>query len=173
MRFVGAVYRAHNPEWAFDPLSGEGARLYGGRFNAKGVAALYTALDVLTAVREASPLGAPFQPMTLCQYDVDCDDVVDARRAEEREAFEIAAADLASPNWRGEMLAGKSPASQALAARLAAGGAAGLIAPSFARGAPAGSANLILWRWSGSRPHRIALVDPDGRLPHNRESWRR
>ena len=33
MRFRGTVYRAHNPQWSWTPLSGEGASRHGGRFN--------------------------------------------------------------------------------------------------------------------------------------------
>lgn len=33
MRFRGIVYRAHDPRWSWPPVSGEGSRLYGGRFN--------------------------------------------------------------------------------------------------------------------------------------------
>jgi RES domain-containing protein len=52
VRFQGAAYRAHDPRWSFKPLSGDGAALYGGRYNRKGVPALYLALDAITAVRE-------------------------------------------------------------------------------------------------------------------------
>lgn len=159
MRFTGLVYRAHNPEWAYDPMSGEGARLYGGRFNAKGVPAFYVALDVLTAILEASPLGAPFQPMTLCQYEVDCDDIVDYRSADGPIADR-----LATPNWRAAMLAGRTPACQALAAALIDDGAAGMLVRSYARGASSDAANLVLWRWGAARPHKVALVDDEGRL---------
>ncbi len=71
MRFRGTVYRAHNHEWAWMPLSGEGARRYGGRFNSQGVPALYCSLSQVTAIREASPLGRTMQPLMLCAYDVD------------------------------------------------------------------------------------------------------
>lgn len=47
--FEGGVYRMHNHESAFAPLSGEGARLFGGRFNIEGESALYTATDQKTA----------------------------------------------------------------------------------------------------------------------------
>ena len=57
MRFQGLVYRAHNPEWSWTPLSGEGARRPGGRFNHRGVPALYTSISPLTAILEASPPG--------------------------------------------------------------------------------------------------------------------
>ncbi|MFV0302812.1 MAG: RES family NAD+ phosphorylase [Paracoccus sp. (in: a-proteobacteria)] len=41
MRYRGECFRAHNPRWSFEPLSGEGARRHGGRFNPPGVPALY------------------------------------------------------------------------------------------------------------------------------------
>ena len=45
-RFKDTVYRAHHPMWAFDPLSGKGAKRYGGRFNRPETLALYTSLDL-------------------------------------------------------------------------------------------------------------------------------
>ena len=78
MRFRGATYRAHNPRWSWSPLSGEGARINGGRFNPKGVAALYLSLDWGTAVIEANQ-GFSFRipPLTIVSYDVDSRDVAD------------------------------------------------------------------------------------------------
>ena len=78
MRFRGLVYRAHNPQWSWTPLSGEGARRHGGRFNRRGIPALYTSLSPLTAIREAQPLGRPMQPLTLYACEVDVEPVVDA-----------------------------------------------------------------------------------------------
>ena len=46
-RFDGLVYRAHHPAWAFDPESGEGAKLHGGRFNRIGTACFYAAVVYL------------------------------------------------------------------------------------------------------------------------------
>ena len=46
LRFQGTCYRAHDPRWAFSPLSGDGARTHGGRFSPKGVPALYLALAI-------------------------------------------------------------------------------------------------------------------------------
>jgi RES domain-containing protein len=57
MRHDGELYRALNPIYAREPLSGRGAELYGGRFNPKGVPALYTSLSVMTALREANQVG--------------------------------------------------------------------------------------------------------------------
>ena len=72
MRFDGKLYRALNPLFAREPLSGEGAAIYGGRFNPKGTPALYTSLSVLTALREANQVGS-LQPITLVSYDAEID----------------------------------------------------------------------------------------------------
>ena len=44
MRFRGIVYRAHDPRWSWPPVSGEGSRIYGGRFNR--IAAGYVGMRV-------------------------------------------------------------------------------------------------------------------------------
>ena len=75
MRFRGIVYRAHDPRWSWPPVSGEGARLHGGRFNRVGVPTFYASLSPVTAIREASPLGQPLQPILLCAYEVDAEPI--------------------------------------------------------------------------------------------------
>ena len=164
MRFRGLVYRAHNPQWSWSPLSGEGARRHGGRFNRRGVAALYASLDPLTAIREAQPLGRPMQPLVLCAYEVDAEPVFDALDEESRRNLGVSDADLACPAWEADMLAGTVPASQALADRLIAAGHAGLRVRSFASGTGADDINLVLWRWGTDPPVRVVLVDDEDRL---------
>ena len=77
-RFTGFLYRALNPVYARDPLSGRGAQLYGGRFNPKGTPALYASLSPMTALREANQVGT-LQPTTLVAYDADIRPVFDSR----------------------------------------------------------------------------------------------
>lgn len=164
MRFRGLVYRAHNPQWSWTPLSGEGARRHGGRFNRRGVPALYTSLDPLTAIREAQPLGRPMQPLTLCAYEVDAEPVFDALDEERRRDQGISDADLVCAAWEAEMLAGRIPASQALADRLIAAGYVGMRIRSFAVGAGADDINLVMWRWGAGPPARVVLIDDEDRL---------
>ena len=164
MRFQGVVYRAHNPLWSWVPLSGEGARRHGGRFNRRGVAALYTSLTPLAAVREAQSLGRPMQPLTLCAYNVDAEPVFDALNEETRQALSIGWNDLECPGWEADMLFGAVPASQALADRLIAAGYVGIRVQSFATGAGADDINLVMWRWGAERPARVVLIDDEGRL---------
>jgi len=164
MRFRGLVYRAHNPQWAWEPLSGEGARRFGGRFNRCGVPALYTSLTAVTAIREAEPLGRPMQPLTICAYEVDAEPVFDALDGERCRAAGVDEVDLACPCWEAEMLAGLVPASQAVADRLVAAGYVGMRVRSFAAGARGDDLNLVMWRWGAERPARVVLVDDEDRL---------
>jgi RES domain-containing protein len=171
VRFRGLAYRAHDPRWSFKPLSGEGAAVHGGRFNPKGAPALYLALDPITAIKEASQgFARKFEPCVLCTYEVDCEDVIDLRAASAREAAGVDPADMACA-WFAEAAVGRRPASWRLADRLIAGGAAGLLAPSYVSGATRDDANLVLWDWGPAHPHRVAVFDPSGRLPKNQLSW--
>ena len=84
MRFSGLLYRALNPVYAREPMSGRGAELYGGRFNPKGAPALYTSLSVLTALREANQVGH-LQPTTLVCYEADIGNVFDSNAEGEQQ----------------------------------------------------------------------------------------
>lgn len=164
MRFRGVVYRAHNPEWAWQPLSGDGARRHGGRFNRRGVPALYTSLSPLTAIREAQPLGRRMQPLTLCAYEVDVEPVFDSLDRARRAALQVNDHELACRSWEAEMLAGLRPASQALAERLVSASYVGMLVRSFAVGAGSKDINLVLWEWGSQRPCRVVLIDDERRL---------
>ena len=111
MKLTGFVYRAHNPRWAFAPDSGQGAASVGGRFNPVGMPALYTALRFETAWLEAQQ-AFPFkaQPMTLCAYDVACEDVLDLTDTATLAVHGIAPADLACP-WKDMSTRGIKPPS--------------------------------------------------------------
>lgn len=56
------------PRWSFDPLSGAGAAIAGGRWNAAGTPALYLSRDHATAIAEYQQ-DLP-RPGTLTTYDV-------------------------------------------------------------------------------------------------------
>lgn len=134
--------------------------------------ALYTSRRFETAWLEAQQ-GFPFkaQPLTLCAYDADCEDVLDLTDPAELARLGAAAADLACA-W--EDLAGRSlvPPSWVLARRLFADGVAAAIVPSFAAGARDDDLNVVFWRWGPDPPHRLAVIDDGGRLPKDDRSWR-
>lgn len=173
MKFAGTAYRAHDPRWSWTPLSGEGARLHGGRFNMPGVPALYLALDFATAVVEANQ-GFPFRlmaPITLVSYAVDCDGLVDLTDARVLRELRASPADLKCA-WKLLAETGKPVPSWTLAERLRSDGASGVIVPSFSPGAAADAKNLVLWTWGPDLPRQVIVFDPDHRLPRDERSWR-
>lgn len=174
IHWQGLVYRAHHPRWAWDPDSGEGARLHGGRFNPPGMAALYTSLRPETAWLEAQA-GFAFkaQPMTLCAYRVDCAGVLDLTDATALAARGIDPAALGC-RWAELHDRGQPVPSWLVAERLRQEGAAAVVVPSFAIGAlPERDRNLVFWRWSREPPHQVSVVDDHDRLPRDSASWQR
>lgn len=172
MRLVRSVYRAHHPKWAFAPDSGEGARLTGGRFNPPGMAALYTSLRPETAWLEAQQ-AFPFkaQPMTICAYAVDCEDVLDLTEPAGLRDQGITTADLACA-WKDLATRGISPPTWLLADRLGKAGVAGIVVPSFASKATAQDVNAVFWDWEPEPPHQVRVIDDEHRLPKDTSSWR-
>lgn len=171
MRFEGRCFRGHDPKWSFTPISGDGAAITGGRFNRKGERTLYLSLDIVTAVGECTQgFSNRLMPLTICEYDVDCDPVADLRTDASRRALGIDIAELNCP-WLSLMLARKPAPSWLVADRLRAEGHAGMLVPSFVPGAAADAINLVLWRWGPDLPHRVHVFDPAGRLPADQSSW--
>jgi RES domain-containing protein len=162
-RFQGKLYRAINPIYAREPLSGKGAQLYGGRFNPKGTPALYCSLTVLTALREANQVGN-LQPTTLVSYEADIEEVFDSRNEAALQVEGMDAKALADPTWRDQMRVSGEARTQAFGRRLIASGYTAVLVRSFAPGATENDLNLVLWRWGKARPARLALIDDEGRL---------
>ena len=171
MRFAGTCFRAHDPRWSFSPLSGEGARLWGGRFNPRGVPALYLALSLSTALKEAGQgFAHKIEPSILCSYDLDCEDIADLRSAKDRARLQISLDDMSCP-WFELAAKGREPPSWTIARKLIGAGHAGALVPSFVNRATADDQNLVLWKWGKDLPHRVAVYDPSGKLPKNQLSW--
>ncbi len=172
IEYSGIVYRAHHPMWSYKPLSGEGAKKHGGRFNRPGNAAFYTSLDPTTAWMEAQQ-GFPFkpQPLTLVAYQVNCADLIDLTQPKTLKALNLTKTDLACP-WEDMANQGQEPPTWQLANQLQGIGYAGVIAQSFAPGCTEKNRNLVLWDWSDAPPHCIAVIDDLARLPRSVESWK-
>ncbi len=163
MQYTGKLYRALNPVYAREPLSGQGAALHGGRFNPKGMPALYLATSFPTAIREANQVG-DLQPTVIVSYEADIAGVFDGRDAAELGRLGMSAADLADPSWRDAMKAsGKAP-TQLLAETLVGEGFNGLLVRSFARGSRDQDINLVLWKWGELPPAQLVLIDDEQRL---------
>ena len=145
-------------------MSGEGARRYGGRFNKRGVPALYCSLSQMAAIREATPLARPMQPLTLCAYEIDADPVFDAGDPYQLRESGFRETDLACPTWEADMLDGRVAASQRLAESLVEAGYVGMLVRSFAVGASQTDVNLVMWRWGDAHPTRVTVIDEQDRL---------
>jgi RES domain-containing protein len=135
------------------------------------VRALYLALTLPGAILEtARGFTHRFEPLTICCYDVDVDDIVGLTTDVDRRRVGADLIDMARP-WMLDLAERREPASWTLAKRLIAGGAAGILVPSFAIGARFDMHNLVLWTWGPDRPHRVHVYDPAGRLPKHQTSW--
>lgn len=173
LEVCGALLSRPDPAWSFSPLSGAGAALTGGRFNRKDEPALYLSLDVMTSFGECTQgFTKRLQPLTMCEYDVDCDGIVDLRDDAARAAEGVDRGDLGSA-WLTFQLAGKQAPSWLVADRAKAAGHSGMLVPSFVPGATDANLNLVLWLWGPDLPHKVNVHDPSGRLPQNQLSWPR
>nr|WP_314446616.1 RES family NAD+ phosphorylase [uncultured Sphingomonas sp.] len=162
MDYDGLLYRSLNPLYARAPLSGEGASRFGGRFNPRGTPALYTALSIGTAIREANQVG-DLQPTTLVAYRAVLTNLFDCRDTAALADHGMSPDVLADPAWREAMRKhGRAP-TQNFALALIAAAHPGLLVRSFARGAKPEDLNIVLWRWSGDGA-RLTVIDDEARL---------
>lgn len=109
--------------------------------------------------------------MTLCAYEVDCENILDLTSAAILAANGISPAALACP-WKDLVTRGIKPPSWQITEHLVAAGTAGVIVPSFAKGAVAADVNVVFWDWALDLPHQVRVVDDEGRLPRDAGSWR-
>ena len=144
-------------------MSGRGAQRYGGRFNPKGVPALYTSTSVLTALREANQVG-DLQPTTLICYRASVEMVFDTTDMAALRGTGFEEASLADPTWRDQMRKSGEARTQCLARDLIAAGYNGLLVRSFAKGAGSGDMNLVLWKWGETGQSRLEPIDDEDRL---------
>jgi len=125
--FDGQAYR--HVSVGRDPLSGEGARLVGGRWNPPGsFAVLYLGCDVATVVREFERLARKqrravdeFLPRDMFTYELRLQHVLDLRVGEHADAVGLTPADFADDELSKCQLVGEA---------VHAAGFEGLIAPS-------------------------------------------
>lgn len=161
------IWRAYVSRWAHDPLSGEGAARFGGRWNPIGTSCLYAGCELSTAWAEYNQ-GFVQHPATIVHLLLTGSRLADLRTTE---GCKDASTTLTihQTQWRDECDHGRKSATHILAARLARVGFDGLIYPSFMS---TGGSCVALWRWNEPAGARLDVVDPEQRLPRNQASWR-
>ena len=160
------LWRAFVPRWAHDPLSGAGAARFGGRWNRVGQPCLYAARELSTAWAEYNQ-GFVQHPATIVRLILDGARLADLTRPDVLARFELSDA-LHRAEWRADLDAGRVPATHRAVDRLGEEGFDGVIYPSFM--SPGGTC-VALWRWNEDTGPRLAVVDPEGRLPKGPASW--
>lgn len=160
------LWRAFVPRWAHLPLSGEGAAQFGGRWNPKGMPAIYAACELSTAWAEYNQ-GFVQHPALIARLELSGARLADL--TDEATLAELGVKEaIHRCEWRDAMDRAKVPATHALAKRLLRAGWHGVLYPSFM--SPGGSC-VALWRWNGRNAPRLDVIDPDHRLPKSAASW--
>jgi RES domain-containing protein len=159
------LWRAYVPRWAHDPLTGEGAARFGGRWNPVGQATIYAACELSTAWAEYNQ-GFVQHPATIVQLVLTGATLADLTNAGTLAALGVSA-DIHRCEWRSLQDRGQHPPTHALRERLMAEVTHGVVYPSFM--SPGGTC-VALWRWNGPNAPRLEVVDPEG-LPKTPDSW--
>lgn len=162
------LWRAYVPKWAFDPLSGEGARRYGGRWNPVGQATLYLACELSTAWSEYNQ-GFVQHPALIAPLRLHGAKLADLTDPQVCEELNIPGG-IHECQWQLEMSEGRLPATHEVSSSLMQAGYDGLIYPSIMS---VGGACVALWNWSCERTDSayLEVVGPENRMPRSQVSW--
>jgi RES domain-containing protein len=133
------IYRSASVRFAnsVDFLLGEGAAAYGGRWNRRGIEAVYASLSIQTAVDEAYQnilrfgfAASSIRPRVLAGADAHLQSLLDLTDANIRRRLGFTLADLLDEDWRGIQDEGDESWTQAIGRGAFAAGFEGLLAPS-------------------------------------------
>lgn len=156
-------YRVNTPKWASMPTSGAGAAKAGGRFNRKGLHALYLSFDEVTALREYQQEEPIMPPGTIAAYHVALDRVADLRDGYEPGKWAPIWEDW-NCNWRNlQFLHGITPPSWDIGDLVVSEGIPGILFPSTRN---TGGINLVVFTelLDGSDQRSVRVHDPLGKL---------
>lgn len=152
------------------PTSGAGAASEGGRFNRKGVNALYLSSDDITALREYQQDEPIMPPGTIAAYHVALDRVVDFRQGFDPADWSPVWEDW-DCNWRGlRFLDDITPPSWDIGDLVLEAKLPGILFPSTR---DSGGINLVVYTdlVDDSEQRRVTVHDPERKLPTSQASW--
>lgn len=150
------------------PLSGEGAARHGGRANRPGVAAIYLALELETAVKEYQQLSPLLPPGTLVTYQVTLETIVDFRNGYDASTWDPIWEDFAC-DWRELWFNQRiEPPSWVIGDEVMAGGASGIL---FRSRLVEGGTNLVVYPAMVAGNDAVTIFYPGQALPKNQDSW--
>ena len=160
------LFRAFVPKWAHDPLSGEGAARFGGRWNPVGAPTFYGALELSTAWAEynQSLVQHPALIVTFRLSGAALIDLTEPQVLAELGLDET----IHRIEWRAIRDEGGKAESDTVREKLLGDGFDGLIYPSVMS---RGGRCVALWRWNGPDRPKLTAVDPEHRLPTSPASW--
>ena len=140
LRLIG--YRSTVPQFAteMDLITGEGARIHGGRWSPPRVAAVYASdspegsmAEALATVRYYSLPVHVFAPRYFVSLSFELERVVDLTDGVTRRRIRFSRRRMVETDWRGEMAAGIVPLTQLVGQAAAESGLDGLLVPSAAK----------------------------------------
>lgn len=166
-KLKGTVYRSCAPKYATsaDLLSGEGSRLYGGRWNPPGVTSVYGSFDPETAMAEtlagSNYFGIPVHsamPRVFVAIEFKLSAVLDLTDGGIRKSLGISESRMLDCDWRRESKKGSDALTQAVGR---AASETGLEAILVASAAIDDGENLVVFINNLQRGSRLELISPD------------
>lgn len=142
LAFTGTTYRSCTPKYAttVDLLNGEGSKLFGARWNPKGIAVVYAADSPETAMAESLAHFRYFSipvhsamPRVFVAIAMKLTRVVDLRESSVRQRVLVSHDTMTTIDWRKEVKAGHFPVTQAIGQAAFEAGVEGLVVPSAAQ----------------------------------------
>lgn len=162
-----SVYRSANPAFASknDFVSGTGAKIFGGRWNPQGIAAVYGSLTPEAAMAETLAHSRHFglsigasMPRVFVEIEVVLTAVLDLSDGHVRQRLRVSRQAMLEEDWHRATKTGREALTQAIGRAVKESGLEGLLAPSAAM---VGETNLVVFPANLKAKSGIAVTNAD------------